>query len=328
MAEEKALRRLRVSLALNALIVLLAADGVAQHFSALGWGMFRYYTLCSNAFLLLACAMCAAYQAAILGGKRLFLPSWASLLKYFAVCTVAVTLFVVVFVLAPMMGGGGMLRHLLFSRSMFAHHFACPLLGIFSLLFADDTYLTDPKLARFALAPTLLYAAVVIVLNLLRVLRGPYPFLYVYEQPVWMSIFWCVVILGLAYALAWGLRRLSLLTARREETAEPAPAQRTGGALCRRACGNGRDAPAAYSRADRDRRHARVSQKVPAGVPRGTRPGSLPRRGGALRDGRSALLGAARAAFRRVLPHGGRPGALFQRQRRGGGPDGIGSQFL
>jgi hypothetical protein len=32
---------------------------------------------------------------------------------------------------------------------------------------------------------------------------GPYPFLHVYEQPVYMSIIWFAAILGGAYFMAW-----------------------------------------------------------------------------------------------------------------------------
>ena len=35
-----------------------------------------------------------------------------------------------------------------------------------------------------------------------KVIEGPYPFLYVYKQPVYMSVLWCVIILGGAYLIA------------------------------------------------------------------------------------------------------------------------------
>ena len=57
--------------------------------------------------------------------------------------------------------------------------------------------------------PTIIYAAVMIVLNLLKVLRGPYPFLYVYEQPIYMSVIWAVAILALTYILGLILRVLN-----------------------------------------------------------------------------------------------------------------------
>ncbi|MBO4760761.1 MAG: hypothetical protein J5520_03320, partial [Bacteroidales bacterium] len=52
------------------------------------------------------------------------------------------------------------------------------------------------------LGATLLYGVVAITLNLLRLLYGPYFFLHVYEQPIYVSIFWVIVLMVLVYVLA------------------------------------------------------------------------------------------------------------------------------
>lgn len=56
-----------------------------------------------------------------------------------------------------------------------------------------------------ALAPTLAYALAAILLNLCRIIEGPYPFLMVYAQPWYASVMWCIVILGIAGLLASGV---------------------------------------------------------------------------------------------------------------------------
>ncbi len=195
---------------LDCLIVLLSAAGVYLSFQSQGWGMFQYYTLCSNLFLLLACAVQAGYEARVLLKKGLFVPSWVRLLKYAAVCTVTLTFTVVIFVLTPMMGGLTRLPWLLTHRSMLYHHTLCPLLGLASFLFVDRAALPDRRASLLALAPTAVYAVVVVTLNFAQMLVGPYPFLRVYEQPAWASVLWCVVIPGMAWLLAEGVRRLSL----------------------------------------------------------------------------------------------------------------------
>ena len=43
---------------LDSLIAILSAAGVCLTFQSQGWGMFRYYTLCSNLILLLASRLC------------------------------------------------------------------------------------------------------------------------------------------------------------------------------------------------------------------------------------------------------------------------------
>ena len=61
---------------------------------------------------------------------------------------------------------------------------------------------------RWALLPTLAYAAVILPLNILRVIVGPYPFFEVYHQPVYVSVLWAVGLLGVNYLYAWLLWRL------------------------------------------------------------------------------------------------------------------------
>lgn len=222
-------RRLLLSLTAHVLIVLLAADGLMRQLPSLGLGVFRYYTVLSNCFLLLGSALCAFYEAAILRGKRFFIPEWVSLLQYFAVCTVALTLFVVLFVLIPLGGGLRAAPFYLFSRTMLGHHLLCPLLGMAAFVLLDDSSLGDSRVPLCALAPTLLYAVVSVALNVLRVWRGPYPFLLVYEQPVWASCLWFAAIPGLAYVLARLIWRLHGRFADAEEASDgPLPPEERG----------------------------------------------------------------------------------------------------
>ncbi len=203
-------------------VVLLGAVGTALHFRQFGWAMFQFYTLDSNLFLLAACAVQAWYGGAILLGKRRFVPSWVRLTKYLAVCTVMVTFFVVLFVLVPLSGGFPVLPYYLFHGAMLYHHTLCPLLGALSFVFADRVSLPDRRVTLWATIPTVLYAAVAIALNIARVLHGPYPFLLVYEQPVWMSALWCAAILALAWGLALLVWKLSLrFTVPRRANASP-----------------------------------------------------------------------------------------------------------
>lgn len=48
---------------------------------------------------------------------------------------------------------------------------------------------------------TIAYAVVFIILNILKVYDGPYPFLQVYNQPIYMSVIWFIVIVGGAFGL-------------------------------------------------------------------------------------------------------------------------------
>lgn len=207
-----------LSFLFNVLILILAAVGARIHFSIEGWAMFQYYTLCSNLFLLAACAVQAWYEGGILLGRRLYVPSWVRVLKYFAVCTVTVTFFVVLFILMPMYGGLASAPWFLLKDAMLYHHLLCPVLGFLSFVFVDRAALPDRRVTLWALVPTLVYACISTALNAVRVLDGPYPFLRVHAQPLWASVLWFALILAVAWGLAFLVWKLSLrFSAPREE---------------------------------------------------------------------------------------------------------------
>ena len=138
--------------------------------------IFTYYTEDSNIFAAVVCAMVAVCQlwCIFTGGE---LPRWLKRLKFMATSCLLLTFLTVVFVLAPMNGEGG-LYMLLCTSSMLYHHLLNPM------------------------------AAVILPLNILRVIVGPYPFFEVYHQPVYVSVLWAVGLLGVNYLYAWLLWHL------------------------------------------------------------------------------------------------------------------------
>ena len=114
---------------------------------------------------------------------------------------VAATTVTIVVVLTILSWQVGDLGWLLFNGSMFFTHTLCPILAIvlFTAFNPCEFKKTD---ARYAMIFTLGYAAVALVLNIAKIWHGPYPFLWVYEQPIWASVMWVVVILAGAFGLA------------------------------------------------------------------------------------------------------------------------------
>ena len=213
MLSEEEKRKTWRALLLNAAIVLLVLDGLRQHllFYPLS-KLFQFYTVCSNVFLMVVCALYVWHQARILAGKQFFVPSWLRVLRYFATCTVMVTFFVVVLILAPMSSEPltAAWRYDLLSRDMCGMHLLAPMLGLLTYVRTEGGALTDGRLPRRALAPTLFYAAILLALNLSGTVNGPYPFLRVREQSVWASILWCGVIAALSYGIAWAVWRCGM----------------------------------------------------------------------------------------------------------------------
>ena len=132
---------------------------------------------------------------------------WLKKLKFMATSCLLLTFLTVVFVLAPMNGEGG-LYMLLCTSSMLYHHLLNPMAALLSYLLLEREPHLPRSDVRWALLPTLAYAAVILPLNILRVIVGPYPFFEVYHQPVYVSVLWAVGLLGVNYLYAWLLWRL------------------------------------------------------------------------------------------------------------------------
>lgn len=195
-------RQCRVaSLCVNLLIVVLEIIGMVISLARMGVGLLQFYTQDSNLIAMAACLALAVQQLLYLRGRRGAPARWALVFKYVAVSLLMVTFLVVVFVLAPSFGKSGY-SVMLFDGAMLYHHTLCPLLALLSFLLFERQGILVRRDALTALIPTALYALVTLTLNLLRVMDGPYPFLKVYEQPIYMSIVWFIVILGGAYAIA------------------------------------------------------------------------------------------------------------------------------
>lgn len=190
-------KRKRASIILNLLILICEIAGFAMGISA---EMFVYYTNLSNFIAVVACLLVLLELFCGFGG-RFGKAVWG--LKYMATCMTTVTLSVVACILVPMQG-----IQMLYSGNFLAFHLICPILMLISFLLFDPTAKSGRKNIWLGVAPTLIYAATAVICNCIGVLDGPYPFLKVREQSVYMSFFWGVVVLGIAWLIAYMLLRL------------------------------------------------------------------------------------------------------------------------
>ncbi|MEA4923117.1 MAG: hypothetical protein VB031_07075 [Eubacteriaceae bacterium] len=212
----------KISLVLNLAIVVMELMAAYQSFSRNGTGMFRFFTEDSNLLALAACAVCAAATIWALKSPRgiLFtgyrtsigvrkIPGWVYILKYMATVCLALTFIVVIAVLAPVMGGINGYKTMLLSDSMLFHHLLCPILAFVSFVFFENEHHFKKRTALIAVMPVCLYAAIFITLNAKGIADGPYMFLKVNDQPIYMSVIWFAAIVGGAFMLALGLGRLN-----------------------------------------------------------------------------------------------------------------------
>ena len=117
-------------------------------------------------------------------------------LRFMSTSCLMVTFLVVLFILSPMYQFNYKL--LMFTDVFFILHTLCPLLSIISYIFFED----GSKKKYLGFAFTLFYGIVLIILNALRIVNGPYPFLMVYKQGIIMSIVWFILIIGGCYIIS------------------------------------------------------------------------------------------------------------------------------
>ena len=199
--------RLKISLVINILIFIFEIIGGYLYFVRSGWSFIQFYTEDSNTLTMFACLILAVYEYQLLHQKRDQIPGWVIWLKYLSTIGLTLTFLVVIFVLIPIQGIGEKAIHfMLLDGSMLYHHLICPILTFISFLWLDPLGKLTRKDTALSLVPTIIYAGIMLVLNILRIEDGPYPFLRVYEQPFFMSCIWFAAILGGAYLIAFVLR--------------------------------------------------------------------------------------------------------------------------
>ena len=194
-------KRDAVALALNLCLVILEIKGMIIRLSRYGHFGFEYYTQDSNLLMLIVSALACFFLARKIIFK-IELPRWLSLAKLTATVALLLTFLIVCFVLAPGVGFPFGYRLMLFTGAMYYTHFVCPILAILSFCFFEKHDLSRKNDAFLAIIYTLVYGIVLIFLNIIHVVNGPYPFLMVYEQPVWATLLWAIAILGGVYGLS------------------------------------------------------------------------------------------------------------------------------
>lgn len=204
--------RLWLSLILNSVLVVLGCIGAAMSVRSHGSvpSSLVFYTQDSNVFLGISAIVYVISAGRAIRTRTYAIPGWVRKMKYFSTCCVAVTFFVVVFILAPMAESLGGLRWLMLTDCMLYQHFLSPVIAIIGFILLEKEPALPFRMTWMALIPTLIYAAVLYPLNIAGVVDGPYPFLQVRSMSIGMSIMWFFVLLALAYVLAlliWLLNR-------------------------------------------------------------------------------------------------------------------------
>ena len=180
---------------LSVIIIILEIIALIVCYNSFGINL-AYYTIDSNIFLLISTIL---YLLTINN-----VPKIVQLLKYSSTLSVFITFLVVVFVLYPMYDFN--FQFMFLDGPNLYMHVLCPLLAVISFIFFDSNEIENSlKNNLRSLYFTIIYAIILISLNILNVVSGPYPFLKVNQQSPLMSVFWIVLILGGALILSKAL---------------------------------------------------------------------------------------------------------------------------
>ncbi|MBQ7991861.1 MAG: hypothetical protein IJM63_00925 [Solobacterium sp.] len=151
---------------------------------------FIFYTQLSNLAAFLSACLLLVFGPA----------SFITAFRYLSVCMLWMTMLVTVFILVPTIKNT---KLLLWSRVGFTLHLLCPVLNTVSYLFFE------PHVSAHAIvipaAVTLIYGVIMLYMNCIRKVDGPYPFLRVHNQSATATVLWILLLLVLISAIGSGV---------------------------------------------------------------------------------------------------------------------------
>ena len=197
-----------IGIVLNLIMIIFEIWAAINYINEVGFYEFKYYTLCSNTLGGIVSLLWIILITSKIKNK--VFNNIVKYLAYTATICLTVTFVIVLLVLIPMATGTEKhptpwlaVKHYLFNSSNVFMHLLCPILffNIFMFIF-DFKFTNGYKDNLIACIGTLLYAIIIIILCLARAVIPPYPFLDVYGQAWYMSILWCIIILGVTYLMS------------------------------------------------------------------------------------------------------------------------------
>ncbi len=178
----------------NVIIVVLEVIAFLHDCFSFGLGIFQWYTVDSNVLQLIVSCM-------VLWNifKYNLIPKYVINLHFISAVGLTVTFLIAAFVLAP----EGGIEYYFLSDVAPINHFIGPLLSVISLLFLEKVEKLPIRVIVLPVMATLIYGMICLVLNILRILNGPYFFLQVYEQSATTIALWFAIIAILCIGLAF-----------------------------------------------------------------------------------------------------------------------------
>ena len=181
-------------LALASNIVLIVLAGLGLYFSIVDKNAFLYYSDNAGMFALSSSII---YVIIVLAKKE---PNFLSLaLRYVSTTCLVLTLVATFYVATTT--GENYLDSFIKGSHLF-NNLLCPIVSFISFtMFEGDRRLNKKKTIWYALIPTVIYGIIMLVCNVSNTFTGPYPFMMINDNPVYLTVIVFVVTIILNYVI-------------------------------------------------------------------------------------------------------------------------------
>ncbi len=209
--------KLITSLILNCLTVVAVLTGIIMIFFAVphqsadglvsetSISAFRLFTTDSNVLAGIFAVVFIVYEALVLAGKINEIPTFVYILKSVGTVGVAVTVFTVLFYLAPFAPSGFL--SMFAGRDLFFHLIA-PLLSLIAFAFFENTRKVKFKYTVFGIVPIVLYGIIYAINAFSHTVDGKVPFEYDWYGFAQGGVLFAIVALVIMIAVAFGISAL------------------------------------------------------------------------------------------------------------------------
>lgn len=185
----------KIALIINIIILTLTLLSFAKTFFLEHSIAVEYYTNDSNILALISSLLFIIFYKK----EKDFVKD----IRFLATSCLTVTFLVVIFVLCPMYNFNYKL--LMFTDIYLVFHTIVPILSIFSYIVLEN----GSSKKYLCLIFTMIYAIILIILNILNLIKGPYPFLMVTTQNPLVTILWGIIIIGGSHIIEILVNRLN-----------------------------------------------------------------------------------------------------------------------
>ncbi len=170
---------------LSVLFILLEVAAIITTIISLGKIQIEFYTEDSNIFALIVTIIYSYY---LFSNKKV--PKIVNILRLSSLAMLMITFLTVSLVLVPIYR---MDLSFAYWGPNFFYHLVCPILFFINYTFFSKKEEFNTKDLFISTTPTIIYGIILIAMNVIVKGYGPYPFLYVYEQPVYLSVLWILI---------------------------------------------------------------------------------------------------------------------------------------